>query len=512
MKASTQFKPQEVDAAGPEANHGLENTLETLKKKELNTQDLQNQEEMPKCQVIDSDNKQKQKVKKGTRPHSHKSPHQHQKKQKTYSDRKEKTGKLLTGGYSQSFVSHQDFLQVTLIQGQLHKEEDYLSSDKSYSSRLSERDHGKKQKIYETDEFIDYLLNHYYYETPKYASVCPEPSHTTSTCQWERSVRAKGNGFQVNLRKCKCHSTRLSQMQNSQKTGKVNYTKECTKEFKDRCKDTADEAGDHLTSIDGKGYLFDQAYQVKDSKSRSLSQVSSPNRSSDLELQLTDFLEEISSDSECFSEILSANQDENEKSVATYEGSPEKKCLGTDEIITGNQEIRSSQQTLYSKWKSDAEEKYSKYQVRKPGKRSEYERRCLWLEGENNSMRDKKSNSQKREIPAPKYLFDKSYYHKSSSRDLLDHTARKRRRFSDHVFDKKVNHRPFYVPITSSKNANSFYLRNVPQRRETLWMSEYNQDTRWFKRHENATDFMLTSGSYYTRRNSQEHTDYRRYI
>lgn len=45
---------QEVDVAGPEANHNLVNTWETLKKQELNTLDLQNQEEMPNisCQSI----------------------------------------------------------------------------------------------------------------------------------------------------------------------------------------------------------------------------------------------------------------------------------------------------------------------------------------------------------------------------------------------------------------------------------------------------------------------------
>lgn len=134
-------------------------------------------------------------MKKGTGAHLHKSPNYHQKIQKRYSARKEKTRKLLTDGYRHSFVSNQESLQITLIQGQLLEKENHLSSNKCYPSRLSKRDHGRKQKIYETDEFIDYLLNYYNYQTPKYASVCLEPSHTTSTRQWQRSIHAKEMDF-----------------------------------------------------------------------------------------------------------------------------------------------------------------------------------------------------------------------------------------------------------------------------------------------------------------------------
>lgn len=200
-------------------------------------------------------------------------------------------------------------------------------------------------------------------------------------------------------------------------------------------------------------------------------------------MELTDFLEDISSDSDCFNETLSINQEEKEKSVVTYESVPEKGSLDTDKTITCNQEIRSSQQTLYSKWKHDGEEKYSKYQLRKSGNRSKYELRCSWLKRKNNSMSDEKSNCKKRELLAPKYLFDKGNYHKSSSSDLLDHITRKRRRISNYLFGQKVNYRPSHVPITSSKCANVFYLGDFPNRRETLWKSEYNQDSRRFKRH-----------------------------
>ncbi|KAM6300217.1 uncharacterized protein AAHN32_006884 [Aegotheles albertisi] len=44
----------------------------------------------------------------------------------------------------------------------------------------------KKQKVYETDEFIHYLLN--YYQTPGYARVCLEPKKTANKSWWKRVV------------------------------------------------------------------------------------------------------------------------------------------------------------------------------------------------------------------------------------------------------------------------------------------------------------------------------------
>ncbi|NWT54954.1 AK17B protein, partial [Erythrocercus mccallii] len=62
---------------------------------------------------------------------------------------------------------------------------------------VSEEDDCKKQKVYETDEFIHYLLN--YYQTPHYARVCLEPKTTASKSQWKRVVSDDGSGFDISL-------------------------------------------------------------------------------------------------------------------------------------------------------------------------------------------------------------------------------------------------------------------------------------------------------------------------
>uniref|UniRef100_A0A4X1TD83 RRM domain-containing protein n=1 Tax=Sus scrofa TaxID=9823 RepID=A0A4X1TD83_PIG len=517
-----------VDIAGSGADRAAGTTSGGATKEELNTQYLQNQEEVPGYQVSKSDTKRRQKMKKRGRAHQRKSSPHHRGKKLRYSARKERPGKLLSNDHNHSLVPDPKASPIAMIQGPSLEKEDPHGSDKSCSPGLSERDRGRKQKIYETDEFIDYLLN--YYQTPKYARICLEPRHTTSTCQWQRAVRVKGNGFQISLRKRKCPSTSVSQRQSlgsseqvqeddpwpktwlpdpgqrPQERGHVDYAAERTQDFQYLCKDMAREAGDQLSPPDGRSHLLEKthAHQVRDSRSPSPSQVSSPSRSADFDLVLTDFLEEISSDSECFSEILSENQEEKEKSVATEDSSPEQGSLDADEGTPCDPEMRSSPQPLYAQWKDDGEKRHSPYKLRKPGKRSQYEPRCSWLEDENESMTDEKGNSRKRGVPAPRYLFDKGYCHESRPGAQFDNMARKRRRLTDGTFD----YRPFRVPMTSSKRANASYLMDFPKRRETLRKSEYTQEARRFERHDNSEEVTLNSVNYYVRQKSQEHMDY----
>ncbi|NWW87897.1 AK17B protein, partial [Rhynochetos jubatus] len=56
----------------------------------------------------------------------------------------------------------------------------------------------KKEKVYETDEFIHYLLN--YYRTPGYARVCLEPKTAAHKAWWKRVVSADDSGFHISLR------------------------------------------------------------------------------------------------------------------------------------------------------------------------------------------------------------------------------------------------------------------------------------------------------------------------
>ncbi|EGV98371.1 Splicing factor, arginine/serine-rich 17B [Cricetulus griseus] len=528
-KGSTQCDPQEFDAMKPEAPHSPGAALKPPEEEEFNALQLTDQKEMPGNQAPKSDSKQKQKAKKKTKTHLQKSSHNPAVKQVRYSTRKEETEKVLTDGYDYSLVSDQNSLQSTMNPDQSLEKEDHESSNKSHFSRQVVLNHGRKQKIYETDEFIDYLLN--YYQTPEYARFCFEASYLTSTCQWQRDVYAKGDGFQVNLRKHGCHSTSKSEVESLErkeqdpeqdwpkvymkapgskleKTEKVNYAKEFTKQSKNHCKDIASETEDHQSPADGESYPVENIHShgVKDS------QHTSSLRSVDVGLPLADFLEEISSDSECFSETRSINEEEEERSVAVYNSSPEKRSLGTDKIITCKQKSRSSQQTLYSEWKHDTEEKCSKQKDRASGKRSKYELRYSWLEDECDAIQVDKNISKTREKMAPKYMLDEGFYHESSSSDELESITRKRRRVTGSMFGQNVNYRPLPMPLMAPKRARAFYLGYFSRKRQNPWKSEYNQDVRRFKRYESSEDYMLDSGNYYVSHDNQEHIEYGSYL
>ncbi|XP_049977898.1 A-kinase anchor protein 17B-like isoform X1 [Alexandromys fortis] len=531
---STQCNPQEVDVPKPEVQHAPGTALKPPEEEELSTL----QEEMPSYQVPKSDNKQQQKAKKRTKARLQKSSQSPGVKQVRDSTRKEEARKVLPDEYDYSLVSDQNSLQSTANPDQsLEKEDyDYGSSNESYSSRQVVINLGRKPKIYETDEFIDYLLN--YYQTPEYARFCLEASHLTSTCQWQRDVYAKGDGFQVSLRKHRYHWTSVSEEESleakdrdqdegwpkehmkdletkPENTGKTNYAKEFSKKLKNHCNDIASETEDHLSPNDGESYPVEKIHnhRVKDSHYTRKSPVSSSLRSADEGLSLADFLEEISSDSECFTETLSVNEEEEERSMAGYDSSPERRPLDTDKIMTCRQKTRSSQQALNSEWKPDSEEKRFRHRVRAPGKRSKYELRYSWLEGAWDSIRVDKNTGKTREKIDPSPVFDEGYYHESSSSDELESISRKRRRVTGSMFGQNVKYRPLYMPLMPPKRARAFYLGYFSRKRQNSWKSEYNQAVRRFKRYGSPEDYTLDAGHYYVGHDdNQDHIEYRGYL
>ncbi|NXN68491.1 AK17B protein, partial [Himantopus himantopus] len=74
---------------------------------------------------------------------------------------------------------------------------DYPAWNVVHTQTVSDEDGCKKQKVYETDEFIHYLLN--YYQTPGYARVCLEPKPTANKCWWRRVVSDDDSDFDISL-------------------------------------------------------------------------------------------------------------------------------------------------------------------------------------------------------------------------------------------------------------------------------------------------------------------------
>ncbi|XP_040261791.1 A-kinase anchor protein 17B isoform X2 [Bufo bufo] len=68
----------------------------------------------------------------------------------------------------------------------------------------------KKKKIYETDEFINYLLNYYHY--PEYARLFLETKESQNNPWCRRVVRWKGNSFQIKLQNLNGHFAEMNFM------------------------------------------------------------------------------------------------------------------------------------------------------------------------------------------------------------------------------------------------------------------------------------------------------------
>ncbi|KAM7161208.1 A-kinase anchor protein 17B-like isoform 1-T1 [Macrochelys suwanniensis] len=197
-----------------------------------------------------------------------------------------------------------------------------------HSGKVSGTGYCKKQKIYETDEFIHYLLN--YYQTPSYARVCLEPRSTVSKSWWQRIVSDNGNGFQINLKnKYGQRFTEVSFVQNLDKgncRGDDNYRWEImirkseptesvlknkayaggfTKKFQVQWNDSLDIANLPYAEFNNSSFGGTNTSHNKESKQDNNSrEVAPPYKPSGSAYKLKDLMEEISSDSEYFSEAL----------------------------------------------------------------------------------------------------------------------------------------------------------------------------------------------------------------
>nr|XP_015206623.1 PREDICTED: uncharacterized protein LOC102682235 [Lepisosteus oculatus] len=67
-----------------------------------------------------------------------------------------------------------------------------IASSKEYFSTR----HKKKEKIYESEEFMNFLLNHYSH--PTYARLCQSPQSSPAS-SWQRVVSDNGKGYQISL-------------------------------------------------------------------------------------------------------------------------------------------------------------------------------------------------------------------------------------------------------------------------------------------------------------------------
>ncbi|XP_006003933.1 A-kinase anchor protein 17B [Latimeria chalumnae] len=140
-------------------------------------------------------------------------------------------------------------LQITINQDynaiKSSTKKDHRLFNTCHSRKLTNSVSGRKQKVYETDEFINYLLNHY--ESPRYARICQSSKDPEHIYGWQRVVSDNGNGFQIDLKnKYGQHFTEVRIVQNGGSNDDRNFDgcrwKITIKEMEPRQRDSKSES------------------------------------------------------------------------------------------------------------------------------------------------------------------------------------------------------------------------------------------------------------------------------
>ncbi|KAM3910697.1 A-kinase anchor protein 17B-like [Leptodactylus fuscus] len=174
----------------------------------------------------------------------------------------------------------------------------------------------KKRKIYETDEFINYLLNYYHY--PEYARLFLETKESPNNPWCRRVVRWKGNSFQIKLQNLNGHFAEMNFMpeldeESEEDSGKweapTKQPGENSQAPLDRRKDATEPYKDLESEHEAPGIKTAKPHLIKTleggSCKRTWDEDEDGSLSSVPNSELKEVLEEISSTSEYFSEELS---------------------------------------------------------------------------------------------------------------------------------------------------------------------------------------------------------------
>ncbi|XP_074134738.1 A-kinase anchor protein 17B-like isoform X2 [Sminthopsis crassicaudata] len=250
---------------------------------------------------------------------------------------KERSSDQLSGVDKLRFISPLNSLLITIKQDKSQvmqfvkteedDEEDWRVWNTSSNPKVYKDKRNRKDKIYETEEFIYYLLN--YYQPSQYARFYEDPKNTLSKFRWLREVRDIGAQQNVNL-----NQSDSSIVQNGQKSNwapeddqqwnlahqesrpgpreatDASCAEGFTEEFKRPCTESNSETEDFAFDVDRKPYRWQNSHvsTVKDSKHRPKRKSSQIGLSSS-NYEVADFLEEISSNSDCFNETLSEDSE-----------------------------------------------------------------------------------------------------------------------------------------------------------------------------------------------------------
>ncbi|XP_019377165.1 PREDICTED: A-kinase anchor protein 17B [Gavialis gangeticus] len=345
----------------------------------------------------------------------------------------------------------------------------------------------KKQKVYETDEFIHYLLN--YYQTPRYARVCLQPKTAVSKSWWQRVVSDNGNSFQINLRnKYGQHLAEKSFVQNldertcsrddnyrweitiekSEPTSGTSKHKTCfqgfTNNFQIQWNDSLNTGNFprvELNNSFGGTNLGHNKESKQDSNSR---KVTLPYKPSGSAYKLNELLEEISSDSEYFSSLVKRTERKYEKvfsdgnKLCSLVGKEEKKILVCVKNAAQNDEDSESKKCSFcSNSVPDGLTKQSGRKLKKSCKRSSSKLRHEGQRSERRSREEERhahKKKKKRKKPLTNILSDEYGFSETDGCRQLA-TLKKTQRKCNKIVHHKMKLKTLHTVTAVSKDAVS---------------------------------------------------------
>ncbi|XP_075797127.1 A-kinase anchor protein 17B isoform X2 [Pelodiscus sinensis] len=384
-------------------------------------------------------------------------------------------------------------LQITVTQDskviQSLEREDCPPLNTVHSGKVSSTGYCRKQKIYETDEFIHYLLN--YYQTPRYARVCLKPKSSISKSWWQRIVSDNGSGFQINLKNT--YGQHLTEVSFSQSPDKGNcsgddnfsweitirnsettenasknkaYAGEFTKKFQVQWNDSLDIATLPYAEFSNSFGGTNTCHDTESKQDNNISEVVPPYKSSGAAYKLKDLLEEISSDSEYFSEALNSSAKRTERKYKGIYCEGNKACslpreMGKKFLVCvknvpqNDPENESKKHSFCSNSTHSGLTKRYRHKLKKSHKRCNSKLRHEGRKSEwksNEEARNTHKKKKKRKKPSPNILHDEHSFSETDSWRQLESLKKIQRKCSK-MFHHKMKFRTLNVMAAASKDA-----------------------------------------------------------
>ncbi|XP_044283121.1 A-kinase anchor protein 17B-like isoform X2 [Varanus komodoensis] len=369
---------------------------------------------------------------------------------------------------------------------------DYPGPDLGCFSKASNADRCKKQKVYETEEFIHYLLN--YYQTPSYARICPGAQNSEDKSWWQRVVSCNGNGFQVSLKNKDGEClTEVSLVQNLPERDSDNYEWEvieeepepteimpksqaCAREFSetypirwaDSPERTSHDELDHSVLV-STGTACDKRSQEADT---GLAVVPSHKPFGHV-YKLKDLLEEISSDSEYFSEGLNESRSKTERKNGGCRNSckawplsqprARELLICVQNVSCGSEDGRCSKRSFRSNSEFHDSTKHSRQRLKATFKRSSSKvkrvgQKIRWPSSEEERETSRKKKKKKKQSSGNSLLDAEPHFLKTNHCGELESLGRMQRKCSKMFHHHKMKCKTFHGTGGSVKAKDAIHL------------------------------------------------------